>query len=143
MQSSTHIPFVRIEKAMAPRAIARGTRIAVLGTFPAVHGPTQRLIAEKADACGKAAEMMSNLADDAFRKQVAGARNVHDAHLADPTSRLTGSADVIRLAKTSIARVVPRSSSDFRARVVGNPRLGLFVARATLERSVTIMENLL
>ncbi|HSO69377.1 MAG TPA: aspartate/glutamate racemase family protein, partial [Arachnia sp.] len=76
------IPVLRIDEAMADRAVATGSRIAVIATLRTTLAPTVRLIRERAEVAGATPELSEILVEGAFDAVVSGDRDRHDALVA-------------------------------------------------------------
>lgn len=130
-RSAVSTPIVKIDDAMAERAVAMGTRIGVVATVRTTLEPTGRLIQAKADAAGKRIELVEGLAQGAFEKLLAGQAEEHDAIVKQTILSLADKVDVVVLAQVSMARLVP-SLGDLKVPVLSSPRSGVEAVRAVL-----------
>lgn len=128
-----HTPLVRIDDAMAERAVARGQRIGVAATLRTTLAPTVRLINAKAAEAGKNVEVEQVLVDSAYQKLMSGDREGHDAALAAALAELAPKVDVVVLAQASMARVLPRLSQDQQDKCLSSPPLAMERVRQVLE----------
>lgn len=103
------IPVLRIDEAMADRAVATGTRIAVIATLPTTLEPTVTLLRERAALVGAAPEILDEVVDGAFAAVSSGDRPQHDALVAAAIERLAARADVVVLAQASMASAAERA----------------------------------
>jgi Asp/Glu/hydantoin racemase len=99
-------PVLRIDEAMAERAVDSGHRIGVLATLQTTLAPTVRLLEETAAARQRRPEIISALCEGAFDAVLAGDVATHDRIVGERLADLLGKADVIVLAQASMARVV-------------------------------------
>lgn len=97
------IPVLRIDEAMADRAVAAGGRIAVIATLPTTLAPTAALIAERAELAGAGPAIVSEVVEGAFAAVAGGDRATHDELVAAAITRLAAQADVVVLAQASMA----------------------------------------
>jgi aspartate/glutamate racemase len=97
------IPVLRIDEAMADRAVATGKRIAVLATLPTTLRPTLALLQERAELAGTEPVFTSEVVDGAFAAVAGGDRPTHDRLVASAIERRAADADVVVLAQASMA----------------------------------------
>lgn len=122
----TGVPLLRVDQAMAERAVERGARIGVLATLWSTLKPTAALIERVAADAGRDVEVRTRLCDGAFEALRAGDDGRHDEIVRDGLRELLGWADVIVLAQASMARVVDSLTDDQRATpILSSPRLGM------------------
>ncbi len=117
------IPVLRIDEAMADRAVATGSRISVIATLPTTLAPTVRLIQERAELAGVSTELSEILVAGAFDAVVSGDRDRHDALVAGAIDAAAPDSDVIVLAQASIAGAADRVTVD--VPVLTSPELGI------------------
>ena len=98
-------PVIRVDEAMAERAVELGTRIGVAATLITTLEPTLELLRETAQRAGKVVELNPALAVGAFEAASAGDVAEHDRLLLETLSALTPKVDVVVLAQASMARV--------------------------------------
>ncbi|HMQ32349.1 MAG TPA: aspartate/glutamate racemase family protein [Chloroflexaceae bacterium] len=129
---SVRTPVVRIDEAMAERAIARGPRVGVAATLATTLAPTCRLLERQAAQSGLPISLRTALVDDAYRRLMAGDREGHDAALAAALAELAPSVDCVVLAQASMARVLPALPEEQRAKFLTSPRLAMERVRDVL-----------
>jgi Asp/Glu/hydantoin racemase len=100
------VPVLRIDEAMAERAVEIGPRIGVLATLQTTLAPTVRLLEDIAAARGSRREVVSWLCAGAFEAVLAGDGATHDRLVREGLAELGGRVDVVVLAQASMARVV-------------------------------------
>lgn len=100
------VPVVRVDVAMAERAVAAGRRIGVLATLRSTLRPTAALIRRTAAASGREVEIVEQLCDGAYAALRSGDREQHDALVRDGYEALRGRVDVVVLAQASMARIL-------------------------------------
>lgn len=117
------IPVLRIDEAMADRAVATGSRIVVIATLSTTLAPTVRLIRERAELAGAEPALTEILVKGAFDAVVAGDRDRHDALVSDAIAAAATDSDVIVLAQASMAGAAERVSVH--VPVLTSPELGV------------------
>jgi Asp/Glu/hydantoin racemase len=100
------VPVIRVDRALAERAVATGRRIGVIATLPTTLDPTADLIGRCAAAAGREVAITARLCAGAFEALMAGDAAAHDATVAAALEALAAEVDVIALAQASMARVV-------------------------------------
>jgi Asp/Glu/hydantoin racemase len=123
------VTVLRVDEAMAERAVELGPKVGVAATLPTTLGPTAELIQRAADRLGQPVEVTTRLADGAFQALQAGDGARHDALVTSALRELAASVDVIVLAQASMARAVGGADSlDADGRsvpILTSPRLGI------------------
>ena len=123
------IPVLRVDEAMAERAVALGPRIGVAATLPTTLGPTAELIQRAAERAGREVVVTTELAEGAFQELQAGRGDRHDALVMTTLQGLAARVDVIVLAQASMARALGGAETlDVSGRavpVLTSPRLGV------------------
>lgn len=127
------IPIVRIDEAMARKAIAMADSIAVLATLPTTLDPTIRLLEACAAEMGKKITTVSALAEGAFPAITAGDAETHDRLIAETAKRVADTCEVILLAQGSMARMEGPLRKLTGKTVFSSPRLGVEMVRDMLE----------
>lgn len=126
------IRIVRVDGAMAEKAVAQGKRVAVVATLASTLGPTTRLLAETARAQSREVEVLPMLVEGAYAALMAGDRDKHDDLVAATLARAATEADRVVLAQASMARVLPRLAPDQQARCLVSPELAVERVAAAL-----------
>jgi len=120
-------PVLRIDEAMADRALELGPRIGVLATLRSTLEPTAELIRRRAD--GRDVTVIARVADGAFAALKAGDTARHDELVREALRSLLPDVDVIVLAQASMARVADTLGDEAAGTpILTSPPLG--VARA-------------
>lgn len=101
------IPIIKIDEAMAERAVASGPRVGVVATVRTTLEPTVRLINAKAAAAGRSIEVTEALAEGGFQALLDGNPALHDDIVKRTIQSLADKVDVIVLAQVSMARLIP------------------------------------
>ncbi|MDX9860379.1 MAG: aspartate/glutamate racemase family protein, partial [Rhodospirillales bacterium] len=117
------VPIVKIDDAMAVRAIETGSRIGLLCTSKTTVGPSERLIQDHAATRGRAVTLTTVVENDAYFALRNGDKAGHDAAVAAAAGRLAGSVDVIVLAQASMAHLAAQLGADLPIPVLDSPSL--------------------
>ncbi len=124
-------PVIRVDEAMAEKAVASGRRIGVLATLRTTLEPTTALVRQKAE--GKDVEIVECLCEGAFEAVLAGDTVTHDAIVSKGLLKLVSDVDVVVLAQASMARVHATMSPEMlRVPVLSSPELAVMRARDML-----------
>lgn len=124
-EKEVSIPVVRIDEAMAEKAINEGEKISVAATLPTTLHPTKALLEAKAEEAGKNITLKSEVFSEAYQNLQQGNKEKHDQLLADALERMAKEADLIVLAQASMANVVPRLPESLQSKFLSSPRLGM------------------
>ena len=104
----TAIPVVRVDRAMAESAIARGTRIAIVGALESTFEPTRQLLESVASSQGVSVEISDVLSEGSWDRFEAGDVDGYLQAVAFTCAALDGTFDVIVLAQASMFWPRPR-----------------------------------
>lgn len=127
-------PIVKIDDAMAERAVQTAQRIGVLATVPTTLGPTVALIEEKAAAVAKPVTVRPRLAEGAFATLMSGHRDQHDGMVTSAAEALASDVDVLVLAQASMTRLAPALAERTGRPVLSSPRLCIEAIRRLLDQ---------
>lgn len=128
------MPVLRVDEAMAERAVILGRRIGVAATLSTTLAPTVELIRRKAAEAGRSVQIEEGLCTGAFDAVLAGDTVTHDRLLSAMLLELASCVDVIVLAQASMARVVEALPPDpARPPIVASPQLGVLRAKQVLD----------
>jgi Asp/Glu/hydantoin racemase len=128
------IPVLRIDEAMAEKAVRQAHTIGVLATLRSTLDPTTALLHEKAAKAGRKVELIECLCADAFPAVLAGDTATHDRLLAKALVEDLKGVDLIVLAQASMARVLSTLAADVvHAPVLSSPELAVLSARKALQ----------
>ncbi len=100
------VPVMRVDQAMASKAVQSAQRIGVIATLPTTLEPTRRLVENTAALMEKAVEIKAHLCQGAFEALMSGDSDTHDSRVREGLRALMDDVDVIVLAQASMARVV-------------------------------------
>lgn len=120
------IPVVRVDEAMAEKAVQTGQRIGVAATLATTLKPTTELIERKAAQAAGKHTITSVVCEGAFEAVVRGDTSTHDRIVSQCLRELDASTDVIVLAQASMARVLETMKpGEIHVPVLSSPRLGV------------------
>jgi len=117
------VPIIKIDDAMAEKAVASGSRIAVLCTASSTVGPSTAIIEEHARKQEKPVAVRPELCGEAYKALMAGDRQEHDRLLVETARRLKGESDVIVLAQASMAHLAKPLAAELGIPVLASPDL--------------------
>lgn len=115
---------MRIDRAMADRAVMQGPRILVVVALQSTLTPTTQLIAESAAALGRQAEVLPLWVQGAWAHFERGDRAAYVAAVAEAVRGAADQADVVVLAQASMAPA-QQSLQDLSVPVLASPALGV------------------
>jgi len=115
-------PVVRVDDAMAEKAVGMGRRVGVLATLRTTLEPTTRLVRSKAG--GNGVTVVDHLCEGAFEAVMAGDGATHDAIVGAALLEMQHQVDVVVLAQASMARVVATVGA-LRVPVLSSPELAV------------------
>jgi aspartate/glutamate racemase len=124
-------PVLRIDEAMAERAVDQGVTIGVAATLSTTLEPTVELLRATADRLGKSISIVSRVAEGAFEAVVAGDVARHDELVLAMLRDLRSAVDVVVLSQASMARVAALLPMEG-APILSSPEAAVLRAAATL-----------
>jgi Asp/Glu/hydantoin racemase len=120
------VPVVRVDEAMARRAVELGSRIAVLATLHSTLAPTVDLIRTVAADAGAEPSVTATVVAGAYACAVAGDPDGHDRLVREALIDAARGADVVVLAQASMARAAAGLPDDsLGVPVLTSPRLAV------------------
>jgi len=117
------VPIIKIDDAMALRAIETGPRIGLLCTSQTTIGPSEGLIRAHAAAQGRPVTITTVVENAAYFALRDGDKAGHDAAVKAAAVRLAGSVDVIVLAQASMAHLAAELGTILPVPVLDSPSL--------------------
>lgn len=119
------VPVVRIDEAMAERAVSLGKRIGVVATVSSTVGPSMRLIEQKAREAGREIELNLHLVKDAMMILIEkGDVETHNSMVLTEVEAAAKDCDVVVLAQGSMTVLLPLLG-HIRKPVLTSPRMGI------------------
>lgn len=119
------VPVLRIDEAMAEKAVARGEKIGVFATLNSTLNPTVSLIKRKAEKAGRTVSVRAVLVEGAYDALMSQNKELHDSKIAEALKGCQGEADVIVLAQASMASAVSASLGLDQNQILTSPVLGI------------------
>lgn len=119
------IPVVKVDEAMAEKAVSLGRKIAVVATVPTTVGPSVRLIEQKAREAGREIEIETHLVKDAMMILIEqGDVETHNKMVLGEVEAAAENCDVVVLAQGSMTVLLPLLG-HIQKPVLTSPRLGI------------------
>ena len=119
------VPVVKVDEAMAEKAVSLGKKIAVIATVPTTVGPSVRLVEQKAKEMGKEIEIETHLVKDAMMILIEkGDVETHNKMVLGEVEAAAESCDVVVLAQGSMTVLLPLLG-HIQKPVLTSPRLGV------------------
>ncbi|MGF7454001.1 aspartate/glutamate racemase family protein [Pasteurella bettyae] len=128
---SVNVPVLRIDQAMAEKAISLGQRIAVVGTVASTMEPSCQLIEKEAHKQQKQVEIIPCLIDGVLDILMKKGPEEHNQYILEKLEQIQEQVDVIVLAQGSMAVLEPQLTL-IRNPVLTSPRLGVEKAKVLL-----------
>lgn len=127
-------PVLRVDRAMAEKAVATGRRIGVIATLSTTLDPTAELVRRVAAEQGRDVEIVEHLCAGAFDAVMAGDGATHDRIVSAALTDSLADVDAIVLAQASMARVVAAlPDGAVKVPVLASPELGMLHAAEVLK----------
>ena len=127
------VPLVKIDDAMAQKAVENYAKIGVLATLPSTLGPTVKLIKRISDQLSKKVVTEEGLAEGAFEALMTGDNEKHDKRILDTSVNLADKVDVFVLAQGSMARMETRITGETGKQVLSSPLSGVLNVKSVIE----------
>lgn len=122
-------PVLRVDRAMAERAVALGSRITLAAALESTLPPTRQLLEEVAEAAGNPVVIMDCFCAGAWEKFEAGDLPGYHRAIAKTLQAVTDPGDVIVLAQASMAPAALLCPA-IDIPILSSPRLGVEKALA-------------
>lgn len=119
------IPLIRIDEAMAEKAVENAQTIGVVATVKTTLDPTVRLIERKASERGRKVVTRVALCSGAFEALLSGNGEKHDELLSACVSDISKIVDMVVLAQASMARLAPKLENRVEVPVLSSPGSGV------------------
>ena len=130
VRALTDRPVLRIDRAMAERAVGLGTQILVVAALATTLEPTRQLLLEVAQEAGKVIEVIEIVSPTAWRAFEAGNQTRYLKEIATTLRQAAPLGDVIVLAQASMAPAA-ELCADVAIPILASPRLGAEAAVQT------------
>ncbi len=126
-------PVLRVDEAMAEKAVTMGSRIGVAATLRTTLEPTMTLLRETAAGARRQIELVPSLAEGAFEAVLAGDTARHDSLLTSSLTKLMEQVDVVVLAQASMVRVLSQMNTNGGPPILSSPELAVRRASEILQ----------
>jgi aspartate/glutamate racemase len=127
------VPLVKIDDAMAEKAVRTYKRIGVLATLPTTLDPTARLVQKFSTELNKPVEIEKGLAEGAFQKLTEGDVDSHNKKILETALALANKVDAFVLAQGSMAKMQDEIIKQTGKDVLSSPLLGTLQVKSVLE----------
>ena len=128
-----NIPVIKIDEAMARKAVSMGKKIAMIATVATTVGPSSRLILQMAKEAGKEIELDIHLVKDAMMILIEkGDVETRNRMVIGEVQKAAETNDVIVLAQGSMTVLLPLLK-DIEKPVLSSPRLGVCYVKEVLD----------
>ena len=128
---SVATPGLKIDTAMAEKAVAAGSTIAVVATVGSTVPPSVGIVEAAGKRAGKAVTVKPYLVDGALAMLMGGDREKHDKLVYEAVVKAAGECDAVVLAQGSMFGMLPKFA-DMKKPVFASPRLAVERARKDL-----------
>ncbi len=119
------IPVLKIDQAMAEKAVSMGNRIAVVATVASTMKPSTNLLRQTAEKLGKNIQIIEALVDGALDILLnKGDKDMHNQLVLEKIKHLDGKCDAIVLAQGSMVVLLPLLG-EIKTPVLSSPELGV------------------
>jgi len=126
------IPVLKIDQAMADKAVSIGQRIALIATVASTIKPSRNLLEASANNIAKEVEITEVLVDGALSVLInEGNRQKHNKMVLDKIEEVDGHCDVIVLAQGSMAALLPELT-HIKTPILTSPESGVTKIRQIL-----------
>jgi hypothetical protein len=125
--SDSNSTVLRVDRPMAERAVALGSRIVIAAALASTLAPTRQLIMEAAARIGKRVQIAEVLCEPAWTKFEQGDHAGYANEIAAKLHEVAAEGNVVVLAQASMAAAAPLCA-DIGIPILSSPRLGLEAA---------------
>jgi Asp/Glu/hydantoin racemase len=119
------VPVLKIDEAMAEKAVSLGRRIGIFATAASTFGPTSRLLLAKAKAAGVSIETSEKFCGGAFDLLLAGKIAEHDRLVTEAVLAAAPGFDVVLFAQASMSRLAPAIAPQLKQPLLTSPELAM------------------
>lgn len=128
-----NIPLVKIDDAMALKAVENYAKIGILSTLPTTLAPTVRLVERFAVQLNKTVVIEQGLAEGAFQSLMEGNVAAHDQKILETAIKLASRIEVFVLAQGSMAKMTEQITKETGRPVLSSPLLGILNVKEVVE----------
>jgi Asp/Glu/hydantoin racemase len=117
------VPFLKIDDAMARKAVSSGDRIGLFCTATSTVDPSRALLEDHAKQLGRNVRVDVKLEADAYKARLAGDQKKHDELVLAGATEFGRSVDVLVLAQASMAHLQDAVQAKLGKPVFASPKL--------------------
>jgi Asp/Glu/hydantoin racemase len=117
------VPFLKIDDAMARKAVSSGERIGLYCTASSTVDPSRALLEDHARQLGRKVRIETKLEPDAYKARMAGDQKRHDELVLAGATAFGRSVDVLVLAQASMAHLADAVHAKLGKPVFASPKL--------------------
>ena len=128
---TVNVPVLRVDRAMAEKAVQMGKRIAVVATVASTVEPSCNIVRRAAADAGRDCEIIPYLVDGAMDILMKEGPEKHNKFVLEMLKKCEQDVDVIVLAQGSMTALIPELGV-IRKPVLTSPELGVRMARKLL-----------
>ena len=128
-----NVPLVKIDDAMAQKAVENYSGIGVLATLPTTLAPTARLVECFANKLNRKVRIEKGLAEGAFQALMNGDVQAHDEKILETALQLADKVEVFVLAQGSMAKMQERITQATGKPVLSSPLPGILNVKSVVE----------
>ncbi|MBR1758061.1 MAG: Asp/Glu/hydantoin racemase [Lachnospiraceae bacterium] len=135
MKQFIDVPIVKVDEAMARKAVSMADKIALVATAPSTLAPSHRLLDSAAAEAGKDVKITEYLSAGAMQVLLAtGDKQKHNEMIIDTVRQAAAENDVVVLAQGSMLALEPMLSTIDKP-VLTSPKLGVEYLKEVLDRA--------
>jgi len=117
------VPFLKIDDAMAERAVLNGTNLGLFCTASSTVAASRALLEAHAAANDRQIRITVELEEEAYRARMEGDQQKHDELVLAGATALGKSVDLVILAQASMAHLAEQIEATLGKPVLASPRL--------------------
>lgn len=117
------VPFLKIDDAMARKAVSSGERIGLYCTASSTVDPSRALLEDHARQLGRKVRIETKLEEGAYKARMAGDQKKHDELVLAGSSEFGRTVDVLVLAQASMAHLADAVHAELGKPVFASPKL--------------------
>lgn len=122
-RKTVQVPFLKIDDAMAERAVSEGTHIGLMCTASSTVSASRGLLESHAAAKSRSIRITTVLEEEAYRAKFSGDQARHDSIVSEAAAKLGQDTDLVVLAQASMAHLADDLGKRIGKPVLASPRL--------------------
>ncbi len=128
--------LIKIDDAMAIKAVESANKIGVLATLQTTLTPTANLLKKMAFELNKKIEIVEGLAEGAFQAVISGDREAHDKLILKASEAVADKVELIVLAQGSMARMETKLAEVTGKTVLSSPLSGVLAVKDYIKKNL-------